>query len=219
MARKKIPYDHPYPYHIYNQVNNREPFWLPLHRVWDIFSEAIAVCKRLYRFKMHTIVLMPNHYHLLASFPEAPIHEVMKRLVEEVTRKHNQQAKRVGHLFRGSYKACLVPAPSTYPHVTRYVLRNPVRAGLCDRVQDWPFTADQSLCLSRSIETDDPILHEFKLHHHLGSQPPLAWANAPTRKEDLERIRKAIMRTEFKLPKDRSTRAMRPLEQVSPEAA
>jgi putative transposase len=84
---------------------------------------------------------MSNHYHLLAQTPNANLARGMRELNGVYAQAFNRRHARVGHLFQGRYGALLVQANEHLLSAVRYILRNPVRAGLCDRVEDWPWSS------------------------------------------------------------------------------
>ena len=46
-----------------------------------------------------------------------------------------------GHLFQGRYWAEEVVGQTELLRVVRYISRNPVEAGLCERAEDWPWSS------------------------------------------------------------------------------
>jgi hypothetical protein len=53
----------------------------------------------------------------------------------------NIKRKRCGHLFQGRYKALLIDGDSYLLEVSRYVHLNPVRAGLAERPESYPYSS------------------------------------------------------------------------------
>jgi hypothetical protein len=47
----------------------------------------------------------------------------------------------VGHLFQGRYKAILVQKDAYLLELTRYVVLNPIRAGMVDELKDWEWSS------------------------------------------------------------------------------
>jgi hypothetical protein len=84
---------------------------------------------------------MDNHYHLLIETPEANLVAGMRRLNGVYTQGFNRRHDTVGHVFQGRYKAILVDKQSYLLELCRYVVLNPVRARMCKRVQDYPWSS------------------------------------------------------------------------------
>jgi hypothetical protein len=84
---------------------------------------------------------MDNHYHLLIETPEANLVAGMRRLNGVYTQGFNRRHDTVGHVFQGRYKAILADKQSYLLELCRYVVLNPVRARMCKRVQDYPWSS------------------------------------------------------------------------------
>lgn len=70
--------------------------------------------------------LMPNHFHLLIKQNEKKsIEKFMRSLATRYSMYFNKKYNRVGKLFQGRYKACLITQDSYLLHLTRYIHLNP----------------------------------------------------------------------------------------------
>jgi len=79
---------------------------------------------------------MDNHYHIVVETIEGNLSQGMRQLNGVFTQRSNRRHKRVGHVFQGRYKAILVQKDSYLLELARYVVLNPVRAGMVSDVQD-----------------------------------------------------------------------------------
>jgi putative transposase len=70
MAHKNLIKSEICPYHVTSRSNNKDWFELEMDVLWVIFSEQLLAINLAYRAKVHTFVLMNNHYHMLISTPE-----------------------------------------------------------------------------------------------------------------------------------------------------
>lgn len=93
----------------------------------------------------HGYCLMDNHYHLLIETPDGNLSKGMRQLNGVYTQSSNRRHQRSGHLFQGRYKAILVDADAYLLELTRYVVLNPVRAGMVKRAIDWPWSSYQAM--------------------------------------------------------------------------
>ena len=75
-----------------------------------------------------------NHYHLLIQTPEANISRSMRHINGVYTQRFNKIHGYDGHLFRGRYKSTLIDADSYLLQVMRYIHRNPITAGLTEKL-------------------------------------------------------------------------------------
>ena len=85
--------------------------------------------------------LMDNHYHLLIETPEANLSRGMRRLNGVYTQVFNRRHQRVGHAFQGRYKSILVDKESYLLELCRYIVLNPLRAGMVSHERDWPWSS------------------------------------------------------------------------------
>ena len=92
----------------------------------DIFGDVCDV----YNWVCHGYCLMSNHYHLIVETPDANLSKGMRQLNGLYTRKYNLSHNRVGHVFQGRYKAIHVDKERYLLELARYVVLNPVRAGM-----------------------------------------------------------------------------------------
>ncbi len=85
--------------------------------------------------------LMGNHYHLLVRTPAPDLPLGMHQLNGTYARGFNERHRRVGHLFQDRYKSKRIRREAHLWATARYVVMNPVRAGVCDRPGDWPWSS------------------------------------------------------------------------------
>ena len=84
---------------------------------------------------------MTNHYHLLVETVEGNLSAGMRQLNGLYTQRFNRRQGMVGHLFQGRYKAILVQKEAHLLELSRYVVLNPVRAGMVDLPDDWAWSS------------------------------------------------------------------------------
>jgi putative transposase len=84
---------------------------------------------------------MNNHYHLLIETPGANLSQIMHHINSAYTMYFNVKYERAGHLFQGRYKAILVDVDEYAKELSRYIHLNPVRAGIVDDPEDYPWSS------------------------------------------------------------------------------
>jgi putative transposase len=89
----------------------------------------------------HAYCLMGNHYHLVVETPAANLGRGMRDLNGMYTQAFNRRHGRSGHVFQGRYHAVLVQRDAHLLELCRYVVLNPVRAGLVVRAEDWRWSS------------------------------------------------------------------------------
>jgi putative transposase len=85
--------------------------------------------------------LMTNHFHLVLALREGTLSRGMHRLNGLFARRFNERHGHVGHLFEARFASGVVESEDHLLEVLRYVVLNPVRAGLCADPADWPWSS------------------------------------------------------------------------------
>jgi putative transposase len=96
-----------------------------------------------YDWHMHTLCLMNNHYHVVVETERPFLSLGMQRLNGRYAEDFNAKFKRTGHLWGDRFWVRLVEDEDYLVKVCEYVVNNPVRAGLCARAADWPWSASR----------------------------------------------------------------------------
>jgi REP element-mobilizing transposase RayT len=123
-----------------NRGRRREEVFLS-RADYESFLEILRETSAGWNIKVAAYCLMPNHYHLLVTTPEGNISRCMRHINGVYTQRFNRQHRTDGQLFRGRYKAVLVEADSHLLEVMRYIHRNPIRGGLAETVDDYPWSS------------------------------------------------------------------------------
>ena len=95
-------------------------------------------------WRLWAFCLMPNHYHLLVETSSPTLQRGMQYLNGSYAQYFNRRRELVGHVFQGRYKALLVDKETYALQVVRYIVRNPVRAGLCASLADWRWSSHRA---------------------------------------------------------------------------
>ncbi|NOY71957.1 MAG: transposase, partial [Gammaproteobacteria bacterium] len=127
-------------YHVTSRGNAQEAIYRDDKDRRDYYSVVFEVCKR-FNWVIHAYCLMGNHYHLLVETPEGNLSKGMRHLNGVYTQRFNKNHARVGHVFQGRYKAILVQKDSHLLELARYIVLNPVRAGMVRSAKDWPWSS------------------------------------------------------------------------------
>ena len=98
------------------------------------------VCERL-GWHCYAYCLLDNHYHLLVETPNAGLSRGMRQVNGVYTQSVNRVHERVGHLFQGRYSSILVHKESHLLELCRYIVLNPVRAGLVGAPGEHPWSS------------------------------------------------------------------------------
>jgi REP element-mobilizing transposase RayT len=85
--------------------------------------------------------LMSTHVHLLIEPRDHPLWRFMQQLNSSYCQWFNRRHQQVGHVLQGRYKCLLVDSDVYLLRLVRYVLRNPIAAGLVKDPADWPWSS------------------------------------------------------------------------------
>jgi len=118
---------------IYLSDDDRKIFLDVLENVVDRFG---WIC--------HAYCLMTNHFHLMIETPQANLSRGMRQLNGVYTQRFNRSHSRVGHVFQGRFKSIVVDKDAYLLELSRYIVRNPVAAGMVGDVRDWSWSSYQA---------------------------------------------------------------------------
>lgn len=137
-------------YHVMDRGDRGEDIFAD-HEDRQRFLRTLGqACERT-GWRVHSFVLMRNHYHLLLETPEPNLTRGMHWLQTTYTVRHNRRHNLHGHLFQGRYKAIPVEveADEYFATVSDYIHLNPVRARLLQggqRLGDYAWSSFPVLC-------------------------------------------------------------------------
>ena len=127
-------------YHVMNRGRRAEKIFHDkddYHMFIDLFKETAE----MWNIRISAYCLLPNHYHLLIQTPDANISRSMRHLNGVYTQRYNSKHSCDGQLFRGRYKSILISEDSYLLQVVRYIHRNPLKAGLVKKLEDYPWSS------------------------------------------------------------------------------
>jgi REP element-mobilizing transposase RayT len=107
----------------------------------EMFLKIFGQVVKRFNWLCHAYCLMDNHYHLLIETPEGNLSAGMRQLNGVYTQAFNRAHRRDGHLFKGRFKAILVEKESHLLELCRYIVLNPVRAGITARPEDYRWSS------------------------------------------------------------------------------
>ena len=97
-------------------------------------------------WSLHSYCLLGNHYHLLVETPLGRLSRGMHALNGGYSQEFNRRHNRRGHLFEGRFKGILVEKEAHLLELHRYVVLNPVRAGLTPTPGAWIWSSFRATC-------------------------------------------------------------------------
>jgi len=127
-------------YHIMLRGINRQQVFID-DEDYQRFLDVLEVCREISGFRLHAYCLMRNHIHMLLQTIEEPLEQVMKRIGTRYVVWYNNKYSRTGHLFQDRYKSEPVEDDVYFLTALRYILNNPVKAGICEKPEEYPYSS------------------------------------------------------------------------------
>ena len=128
-------------YHVINRGNNRQAIFLED----EDFKRYLGVLyrfKKFYDFQLYAYCLMTNHDHLLVRVSEkGSISKIMQSITLAHTKHYHFKYRTSGHVWQGRFKSPIVSDDEYLLDVMRYIERNPLKAGMVQRVEDYRWSS------------------------------------------------------------------------------
>ena len=138
-------------FHVYSRRNRGQTIFVDaVDRA--LFETILFDVVRRYGWILHGYVLMGNHYHLIVEIRGGgSLSPGMQRLNGVYAQAFNRRHGFSGHLFQGRFKSKEITSDAQLLQLWRYLGYNPVRAGLCSRPEEWPWSGIHRLIPSDRI--------------------------------------------------------------------
>ena len=108
-----------------------------------------------FELQVHAWAYLPNHTHLLLTSPLGNLSEAMRWHGTCAAQSFNRRYGRAGHLTKGRFGSRLIDDDNWFLELVRYVVLNPVRAGLCRSPGAWRWS---SFAATAGLEPAPPYL-------------------------------------------------------------
>jgi putative transposase len=175
-------------YHVLNRAAKRMTLFATACD-YDAFLRVLADAKARFPISLYAFCLMPNHWHFIIC-PQTD--EALSQFMHWLTVTHAQRwhafhgTSGTGSVYQGRFKAIAVQSDEHLLRVCRYVARNPLRAMLVERAQDWQWSSH-----STTRSWSDQLVDPWPI------QKPTGWealVQMPATHAETEAIRSAIRR-------------------------
>jgi putative transposase len=130
-----------YSYHVLNRGNRRAAVF---HKDEDFQAFLTLVAEASLRHSMRVLAfgLMHNHFHL-ALWPtsDGDLSRWVHWLLTTHVGRYQRHDHTSGHIWQGRFKAVPVQEDDHLRVLLRDIERNPLRVGLVERAEDWPWSS------------------------------------------------------------------------------
>jgi putative transposase len=127
-------------YHVFNRGNRKAPIFLE-DADFERFLELLHELRRNFGWPFFAFCLMTNHFHLVVETPEGDVSAGMHRASFLYAQYFNRKYLLDGHVFQGRFKTVLIRSDVQLLAAIRYVVTNPVRAGLTAKAEQWKWSS------------------------------------------------------------------------------
>ncbi|HTU25127.1 MAG TPA: transposase [Pirellulales bacterium] len=193
MPRPLRPIDDGLIYHVINRGNNRQKVF---HKRGDFeaFLEALCNLKERKPFELYGYCLMPNHFHLLLRPTGATISRIVQSLLVSHTQRYHRHHGSGGHVWQGRFKSPVIQDDEHLLTVLRYIEANPLRAGLVERADEYPWSSYRAHGAGQA----DALLDRVAVYDELSKSAQnrqRRWAalvHRPMQESTLARLRRSV---------------------------
>ena len=129
-----------YPHHVTQRGNRRQPTFFGDEDYWHYVKLMVECCVDA-QVRIWAWCLMPNHVHLVMQPATADgLRRALARAHQRYTFAINRRKEWSGYLWQGRFSSVVMDEAHTLIAM-RYIEQNPVRAGLCERPENWPWSS------------------------------------------------------------------------------
>ncbi len=177
-----------YPHHIIQRGNNRQNIFFDqedkrLYLGWLKKYSLECSCT------IHAYCLMNNHVHLLVV-PQYnySLAKTMQKLSLTFTQYINKKYKRTGRLWECRFYSALVDKEPYLWSVGRYIERNPVRAKIVSKPDEYRWSSAKANIIDKEMDFIKPIWQDDTEREEYNT-----FLNNPDKEEDIELIKKSTI--------------------------
>jgi putative transposase len=129
---------------VYTRATGGGPFCLD-DADRDRVVERLHRVSRRFKWRICAYTVMTTHYHLVLETRAPNLSPGMQQINSVCARRFNDRWNRYGTLVSCRFGYRIIEDEDYLFEVCRYVLLNPVRAGLCRRAADWRWSGGRIL--------------------------------------------------------------------------
>jgi putative transposase len=127
--------------HVTARTVRRLPLFVEESDALAYLSQVDYVTREIAEWDVLAYCLMPNHVHFVVDAVVEQLSLAMQRINGQYAQRFNRVRGFNGHLFQGRFHSKPIRDEAHLPGSIRYVLLNPVRAGLCQRPEQWRWSS------------------------------------------------------------------------------
>jgi len=125
-------------YHIIARGNKKEKIFLE-EKDFEFFLFLLQKNWEKKPLKIFAFSLLSNHFHIIAQASEQPLSKYFQPVLTTYAIYFNRKYQKTGHVFEDRFKSFLIESDDYLFEAFRYVLLNPLRAGLTKSLSTYPY--------------------------------------------------------------------------------
>lgn len=147
-------------YHVILRGINRQRIFEDEQDYEKLF-ETLKEYKEKSGYDIYAYCFMSNHIHLLIKEREEDLGKVFQRVGATYVYWYNWKYNRRGHLFQDRYKSEAVENDGYFLTVLRYIHQNPIKAGIVNKLSEYPWSSYREYTGKPEICDIDFVLNIF----------------------------------------------------------
>ena len=145
---------------------------------------------------------------MLLYTPKENLDQFMYEFNKTISYGLRSKSDRINRMFGGRYKWCVIQSNQYFLNCYRYVYQNPLRAGIVQHCEDYPFSTFHYKAKGK--------MFVVPLHDRLGFADgyKVAWMNRPIKDTEVRAVRNGLYRSILNNLKDDDRRMIPPAESL-----
>jgi len=153
-------------YHVSNQASAQSSIVL-VDADRRAFLDTLGLVVQRFHWRLHSYVLMHDHYHLIVETPKPNLSKGMRQLNGVYTQYFNRAHQQEGTLFQGRFKGILFERENYLLDLCRHVVLNPVRTGRTSSVEKYRWSSHRAMA---GLVKKPNYLHTESVLSHFGKR-------------------------------------------------
>ncbi|MBY0314723.1 MAG: hypothetical protein K2Q26_04345 [Bdellovibrionales bacterium] len=171
--------------------------------VWNVMEDYLYLVGHLYQLRIHAFVLMSNHFHLVLTAPEGNLSDALLYFLRETSKEITRLTGRINQTYGARNYKTHLSSYHYFINTYKYIYQNPLRAGICDHVENYPYSTLAGLCGNKKLII--PLMEDTLLFEPNFRDDTLKWLNIRPSIEHEIQMKKALRKSKMFFPSNRNT--------------
>ncbi len=147
-------------FHLLTIRTEQQCFFIrPSKDINKIVGGVIARYQEIFQIEIFAVIVLSNHFHLIARARLGNLDEFMENVDREIARRLNYKHQRRGKFWSRRYRAQLIPNDVDLEEAFLYIITNAVKHGLARHPSEWPGISSYEQTLDEKPRT-------YPFYHH-----------------------------------------------------